>query len=591
MWAMGRLKNGMEREDARTDLLAISKRLEQEYPKSNAGTTFAPITVADFLVGNVRTPLYVLLGAVTFVLLIASANVANLLLARSTAREKEVAIRASLGAGRSRIIRQLLTESIVLAGMGGVAGVLIAAAGLDLIVALAPANIFRIEKIHIDATVLAFTAIASLLSGLLFGLAPALNVGSADLNSMLKEGGRGNTSDSKRHKFRSVLIVAEVALSLILLTGAGLAMRSFLRLQAVDPGFKAEHILAVRMSVSTTKYNSKPKVFAFYTGVMDRIKTLPGVQSVALTNSLPPYQLDVSDSFTIEGKPTSAEQTPLAAVLIVTPEYFSTMGVPVVRGRGFNDQDRLDSPEVVMINETLARRYFPNEDPIGKRMKIGGPERPNTSWMEIVGVAHDVKYDGLETPTDPTYYFPYAQLPVTGQDMIIKASTDPASLVNAVRNEIRNIDKDVPLGRVTTLEDRMFEAVGAPRFRTTLLALFASIALLLAGVGIYGVLSYSITLRTHEIGVRMSLGASRADVLRLVIRDGMVLAIIGAAIGLAGSLAITRVMSGVLFQVSPHDPFTFAAMSGVMLFVAFLACFIPARRATRVDPMVALRYE
>jgi putative ABC transport system permease protein len=592
IWAMGRLKKEVSPEQAREELAAISRRLEQEHPKENGGTVFLPMSIGDFLVGDTRTPLYLLLGAVAFVLLIATANVANLLLAKSTAREKEVAIRTALGAGRGRIIRQLLTESIVLAGMGGFVGAVMAAWALDLIVALAPAQIFRIDQTHIDASVLGFTLLASVVSGILFGVFPALQATAVDLITSLKDSGRGNTGDAGRKRFRSVLIVAEVALSLILLAGAGLTIRSFMRLQQVDPGFDPSNVLAVRMSVSPMKYNDKAKVFGFYTSVMERVKTLPGVRSVALTNSLPPIQLDVSDEFSIEGKPHPAGQpAPLASVLIVTPGYFDTMGISVVRGRSFTDDDRIESPEVVMINETLARRYFGTEDPIGKRLMIGDGTRKGANWMEIVGVAHDVNYDGLETAMEPAYYMTYAQIPVTGQDLVIRTSSNPESLLNAVRAEIRSLDKDVPLGRITTLEERMSQAVGEPRFRTLLLAAFAGIALVLAALGIYGVLSYSISLRIHEFGVRMSLGASRRDVLRMVIGEGMLLTLIGAAIGVVGSLALTRVMSGMLFQVTPHDPLTFTAVSGLMLIVSFFACFIPAWRATRVDPMIALRHE
>jgi putative ABC transport system permease protein len=316
------------------------------------------------------------------------------------------------------------------------------------------------------------------------------------------------------------------------------------------------------------------------------------VQSTGLTNSLPPIQNDASDSFTIENQAIPAgEQAPVATVLLVTPGYFKTLSIPIVRGRSFSEDDRVNSPRVTVINETLARQFFANQDPIGRRMKIGGTERPKTAWMEIVGVVKDVRYDGLNNTPDPAYYLPYLQVPVRGQDFVIKTAGDPSALISAVRAEIRAVDADIPLTRVTTMTERLSQAVGGQRFQTLLLGIFAGIALLLAAVGIYGVLSYSISLRTHEIGVRMSLGASRPDVLKMVIREGMVLAIVGAAIGLTGSFALTQMMSGLLFQVSPHDPVTLVAVSALMLGVALLACFIPARRATRVDPMVALRYE
>jgi putative ABC transport system permease protein len=591
-WAIGRLKSGVGLEQAAGDIKTVAKDLEKQYPVENAAMTFIPVPVLEYLAGNTRTALYVLIGAVAFVLMIASVNVANLILAKSAARQKEMAIRGALGAGRRRIVRQLTTESILLTSLGSVAGLIIAWWAVDLIVALAPADVFRIDQIHIDGSVLAFTVAISLLAGLCFGVVPAIQFGKIDLIITLKESGRGLPGEGFHRRLRSVLIVSEVTLSLVLLTGAGLTIRSFKRLSAVDPGFNPTNILAVRMAVSPAKYNSREKVLSLYTAVMDRAKRSPGVRSVALTNTLPPMQLDYTDSFVVEGQPVAAgSQPPSAARLIVTPDYFSTMSIPIVEGRGFTAEDRGNSVDVVMVNETLARRFFHAESPLGKRIQVGLATRENPKWLEIVGVARDVKYDGLDAPTDATFYLPYAQVPVTGQDLLLRTAADPAALINLIRDEIRNIDHDIPLVRVTTLEHRMSEAVGPPRFRTTLLAAFAGIALLLAGIGIYGVLSYSISLRTHEIGVRMSLGASRNEVLRMVVGEGMLLAIAGTALGLAGAAAVTRLMSGVLFEVSPQDPLTFVVVSILMLLAALLACLIPARRATRVDPMVALRYD
>jgi putative ABC transport system permease protein len=483
-----------------------------------------------------------------------------------------------------------LTESVVLAAAGGLAGLAIAQWSLDAFVALAPAGIPRLSQVAVDSAVLVFTSVISLASGLLFGLFPAVQTKLVDLNSTLKEGGRG-TAVAGSSNFRRALVVVEIALSLVLLTGAGITIRSFVRLRQVETGFDARNVLAVRMGVNPAKYAGE-KTVALYDEVQRRLAILPGVQVTGLTNSIPPIQNDLNDSFTVEGRFVAAgNEAPTAIVLLVDPGYFKALNIPILHGRAFLDTDRANGPRVALINETLANRHFPNADPIGKRIKIGGADRPDTPWMEIVGIAKDVRYDGLKGPIDPAYYMPFAQVPQRGQDIVIKTAGDPASLINAVRSEIRAVDADIPLLRVITLEQRMSEAVGEPRFQTTLLAVFSGIALLLSAIGIYAVISYSITLRTHEIGVRMSLGASRSDVLRMVVREGMMLAIVGALTGLVGALALTRFMAGVLFEISPRDPLTFAAVSGIMLGVAFLACFIPARRATRVDPMIALRYE
>jgi putative ABC transport system permease protein len=590
-WALARLRADSSRQQAQDELASVAAQLQRAFPATNAGRGFVSNPLEEKMLGDLRTPLYVLLGAVAFVLLIATANVANLMLARSTTRDKEVAIRTALGAGRLRIARQLLTESVVLAAAGGLAGLAIAQWSLDAFMALAPAGTPRLNQVSVDSAVLVFTSVISLVSGLLFGIFPALQTKLVDLNSTLKEGGRGSAV-SGSSSFRRALVVVEIALSLVLLTGAGITLRSFFRLRQVETGFDSKNVLAVRMGVNPAKYDTREKTVALYEEAQRRLSMLPGVQVTGITNSLPPIQNDANDSFTIEGRPGGAgDEAPFAAVLLVDPGYFKTLNIPILRGRAFLNTDRANAPRVAMISETLANRHFPNEDPVGKRMRIGGADRPDTPWMEIVGVVKDVRYDGLKGPIDPAYYMPYAQVPQRGQDIVIKTAGDPASLANAVRAEIRAVDADIPLLHVTTLEQRMSEAVGEPRFQTTLLAVFSGIALLLSAIGIYAVISYSITLRTHEIGVRMSLGASRSDVLRMVVREGMALAIIGAVAGLAGALALTRFMAGVLFEVSPRDPLTFAAVSGIMLGVAFLACFIPARRATRVDPMIALRYE
>ncbi len=591
MWGIGRLKPGVSLAAAKGDLDAIGKRLEQGYPLSNTGVSFRPMPIDDFLFGKIRTPLYILLSAVVFVLLIAAANIANLLLARSTTREKEIAIRAALGAARGRIARQLLTESIVLSAMGGIAGLAIAVWAVDVFIAMAPGTIPRLDQVSLDTTVLAFAALSSIATGILFGIAPALRARTIDLNSKLKDAGRGNTATGTQG-LRRLLVVSEIALSLILLTGAGLAVRSFVRLRNVDLGFDASNVLAIRPGLGSGKYDSDEKVLAFNEEAMRRIAGLPGVRAIGSTNSLPPFQNDVSDNFSIEGRSLApGENPPIATVLFVTPGYFNVLKIPVLRGRSFTENDRGGSPLVVIVSEALGRRYFPNEDPVGKRMRIGGPERPNTPWMEIVGLVKDVKYDGVRESAESAYYLPYAQMPARGQEILIKTAGDPVSIVPAIRAEINALDPGIPLVRLTTLDDRIAQAVGEPRFQTSLLLVFSGIALVLAAVGIYGVLSYSISLRTHEIGVRISVGASRYDVLRMVIVEGMTLAAVGIALGLIGSFLLTRLMATTLFQISPHDPATFAGVSLMMITVTFFASFIPAGRATRVDPIVALRNE
>jgi putative ABC transport system permease protein len=590
MWALGRLKEDATADQAKADLEMIGRQIEQAYPATNTGVSFRTMPVDEFFFGDVRTPLYVLLGAVLFVLLIASANVANLLLARSTAREKEVAIRSALGAGRTRIARQLLTESIVLAVIGGAFGLMTAGWVVDLFRAIAPGGIPRLHEVQIDSTVLSFTIVVTLFSGLLFGLAPALQLRKVDLNARLKEAGRGKTVGG-HNRLRSILVVSEIALSLILLAGAGITIRSFVRLEQVDTGFDPTNVLAIRMGV-TGKYNTSEKMLSFYDALQGQIQSIPGVRSTGLTSSLPPIENDLTDTFMVEGHPLAAGETaPQASLLRVTPGYFSTLAIPVIRGRAFSESDRPGRPAVTMISETLSRRYFQSENPIGQRLKVGGADRPDNPWMEIVGVVKDVRYDGLQGPVAPTYYLPYAQSPLRGQDLVIRTTGDPAALISAIRAEVRQIDPDIPFLRVTTLNERMAAAVGQPRFQTLLLGGLAGIALLLAAIGIYAVISYSTSLRTHEIGIRMSLGANRRDVVRMVIREAIALVFIGVCAGLAGALALTRLMSGELFEVSPGDPATLIVVSAIMTGVALIACLIPAWRATRVDPMIALRLD
>jgi putative ABC transport system permease protein len=539
--------------------------------------------------------LLVILGAVAFVLLIAAANVANLQLARAASREREMAIRRALGANRWRIVRQLLTESLLLAAIGCVVGLLLAHQGIDLFRTFGPANLPRLREVDLDGRVLSFTMLAALLSGLIFGLAPALQSSRADFNESLKEGGRAGTESHGRKRLRGLLVVAEVALTLVLLVGAGLMLKSFLRLQEVNPGFRPDHLLTAQISLPPARYAEDHKIITFYQELINRMKSLPGVQAVGISMSLPPNRLSLSNDFGIEGRPLAPGQTrPIAEEMTISPDYFTALGVPLLRGRFFTDADKAGAPPVLIINETMARHYFPNEDPIGKRLQTGDPN-PNAPWQTIVGVVSNVKYTGLEAEETLTMYTPYTTPDWVSWSrsmyLVVRTAGEPLGLSSALRQQVRALDQDLPVVNLKTMEQVIHESVAAPRFRALLLGLFAAVALLLAAIGIYGVISYTVTERTHEIGIRMALGAQIGDVFRLVIGQGMKLALSGVAIGLAVSFALTRLMKTLLFGVSATDPLTFAGIAVLLAGVALLACWIPARRAAKVDPMITLRSE
>jgi len=589
-----RLKPGATLEQARANLTAIARRIEEQNPLTNSHMTFRAVPLEEAIVGDVRPALLVLLGAVGFVLLIASANVANLQLARASVRAREVAIRAALGASRARITMQLLTESILLAAMGGLFGLLLAKLGVKLLINLGPSSLPRLDEVRIDAHVLVFTCVLSLSSGILFGLVPALAGGRSDLNKSLREGGRSLAEGHHRSRARGVIVVAEIALSLVLLIGGGLMLKSFYRLQTVNPGVNASNALTMQISLPQRHYDDN-KTIAFYRQLLEKLQTLPRVESAAVGMALPPNLLEITDYFTVEGQAeTSERDLGLADLVFVSPDYFRALGVPLITGRYFTGGDRADAPKVVLINQMLARHYWPNQSPVGKRIKTGGAERPNNPWMEIVGVVGDVKYSGLDGAPEMVLYWPAEQFAWQSMYVVLRTSPtlgDPTVLASAVQNTVWSLDKDVPVAHIRTLEQLLSESVQQPRFRTVLLEVFALIALSLATVGIYGVLAYSVSQRRHEIGIRIALGAQRRDVLALVVGQGMLLTLIGATIGLALALALARFLSSLLYAVRPTDPAIFMISPLVFACVALLACYIPARRAMCVDPMVALRYE
>jgi putative ABC transport system permease protein len=592
MFGLGRLKPGVTIEQATAELGVIAANVQTATGSTQNDWTFTAASLSESIVGDVRPALLVLLGAVVFVLLIASANVANLLLSRAAAREKEIAIRTALGASRFRLIKQLLTESFLLAFAGGAIGLLLALWGVDVLVALSPESIPRIKEVRVDGGVLAFTLLLSLASGVVFGLAPALYSSRLNLNESLKEGGRGATESIGRRRLRNTLVVSEIALSLMLLIGAGLMINSFVRLQNVNPGFNPENLLTMHISLPFVKYNDGNKTIAFYQQLLAKVESLPGVGSAGLAFSLPPNLLEVSDDFAIEEHPTPpGESNPAAPVVWVSTGFFKTMGMPLLAGRFFTDADNANSPDVVIINESMAKRYFGNESPLGKRFKQGGLDRMGNPWMEIVGVVGDVKYSGLESKPEPAYYISHLQGRSRSMYMVVRTHTDPMNLSSAIHNEVWSIDKDQPVARVRTMEQVLSASVSQPKFHTLLIGVFAVTALLLAAVGIYGVISYSVTQRTHEFGIRMALGARQASIIKMVVGQGLRLALIGTGIGLVGAYFATEVLTSLLFGVSATDPLTFISISLFLTGVALFASYVPARRATKVDPMIALRYE
>ena len=582
---IGRLKPGVTLLQAQADTDVIAAQLAEQFPDSNTGWNLRLLSLREQLVGSTRTTVFILFGAVGLVLLIACANVANLLMVRAAARQKEIALRTALGASRLRIIRQMLTESLLLSILGGALGALLAIWGVQLLVSLSADSLPRTVDIRIDATVLAFTLLISLVTGLLFGLAPAFRTTKVNLSDSLKDGARGSEG-VMRNRTRSLLVVFESAVAVVLLIGAGLLVRSLIALQNVDPGFDSNNVLTLRLDLPHKKYAGEGKAANFWEQLETRVASLPGVQSVGLVTELP-LSGQLNDlPFTVEGRPpVSIDQSFDADFRRVSQNYFSAMHIPLLRGRNFTEQEVRQGDKVTLVSQQLVDTVFPNEEPLGKRLISAMGGQP----FEIIGVVGDIRHQSLGGPPFPAMYFPTRDI---GRfNLAIRTQGDPLSIVGAVRKEVHALDPDQPIAAVRKMSDWVDSSTAGPRYRTTLLGLFAALAMILAATGIYGVMSYSVAQRTHEIGVRMALGARQFDVLKLVVRQGMLLTLVGVILGLLGAFALTRVMQSLLFGVTAKDPFTFSMVAALLIAVAFVACFIPARRATKVDPLVALRYE
>ena len=590
---IGRLKPGVDPSQAQAALNVIASRIEQQYNDSHAGTTARMVPLQEELIGTVRPILLVLLAAVGFVLLIACANVASLLLTRALARQKEVAIRAALGASRWRVIRQLLTESVLLSFAGGVVGLLIAYWGVPALVAALPQSQVNampfLKSLHFDVGILTFSFGLSFLTGLVFGLAPALQSSRLDLNAVLKEGGR-STSIGASHRLRSAMVVTEIAMAVVLLIGAGLMMKSLLRLLQTNVGFKTENLLTMGVVLPPAKYADNNQRISFHEQLQERVRSLPGVVSAGTVDILP-LNAGNTTRFFVDGDPVPPPGKEIEAnIRIVSDTYFQTLGVPLLAGRMFDDRDTPDKPGVVIIGKTIADRLFAGRDPVGRSLKYSSAQ---TNGDLIVGVVGDVKVTGLDEAIRPVLYYPFRQSASNGMNLVARTTSDPATLTASIRNEVRSLEPDTAILNVRTMDEMIAQTPASfmRRFPALLISIFAGVALLLASIGIYGVVSYSVSQQTHYIGVRMALGARSTDILRMVLKQGLVLALAGVGIGVLAALALMRLLRTLLYQVSTNDIGTFSLVTGVLFFVALLACYLPARRATKVDPLVALRYE
>ena len=584
---VGRLKPGVTVMQAQADMDVIAAQLEKQFPDSNTGWGLRLVSLREQLLGGSTTYVFILFGAVGLVLLIACANVANLLLVRAAARQKEIALRTALGASRLRIIRQMITESVLLAIVGGALGVLLARAGVDLLVSLSQDVIPRTVPVRVDATVLLFTFLISLVTGVLFGLAPALRTLQVNLIESLKEGVRGGGENTLKTRTRGLLVIGESALAVMLLIGAGLLVRSLIALQNVNPGFEPNNVMTARLDLARSKYDTPEKRANFLSDLQTRVGNLPGVETVGLISELPLSGQPNDMPFTVEGRPTASPNDSFGADWRrINQNYFNALRIPLLRGRNFTEQEVRQNDPVVIVSQALVDQVFPNEDPLGKRLILPIDENKR---FEIIGLVGDIRHRSLAGQPFSTMYFPTIQTGFT--NIVIRTNTDPTSIAAGVRREVLAIDPEQPIAAVRPMSALVEQSVAGQRYQTMLLGLFALLAVVLAATGIYGVMSYTVAQRTHEIGVRMALGARRFDVLKLVVRQGMILAVIGVVTGLLGAFLLTGVMTTLLFQVRARDPITFIVVAAMLMVVAFVACLVPALRATKVDPLTALRYE
>ncbi len=590
--AIARLKPGVTVEQAQAEATVIAQRLEQEHPLTNKDNGAKVVSITDDTVGGMRRTLVMVFGAVFFVLLVACANVANLLLARSSARHKEITIRAAIGAGRWQLVRQLLTESLLLAVCGGTVGLLIATWGTSVIERFGAKINPMFNDIHIDLRTLAFTLALSMITALVFGLAPALQLSKPNLTESLKEGGRGAGGLASGNRLRSGLVIAEIAMTLILLVCAGLLMRTVVQITSVDKGFNSENVLAMNIGVTSAKYPKPENRIAFYQQVSDRIATIPGVKAAGVTSVMPLSKNFDGRGLAVEDHPRPLGEEMTVDLYVTTPGYLKAMEIPLLKGRTIVEADTKDSALIALINNTMAHDLWPHQDPLGRRIRFSGDDPNNLpAWRTIVGVVTDVSQYALDQKPPMQIYLPHSQFPTSNNTIVVKTTGAPQSVIGPVRNEILAVDKNQAVFNVTTLDELLGDSIVVRRFFMLLLIVFAALALVLATIGIYGVMSFVVTQRTQEIGIRMALGAQAGDVLKLIVKNGMVLALVGVSVGLVAAFALTRLMEKLLFGVSPTDAATFAGVSTALTAIVLIACYVPARRATKIDPLVALRYE